>query len=172
MSNANAPMIYLTAGISGSGKSHFANHFCKSGNTVELNLDNFRREISGNCSDQSVSAQAVKKQAKEMAKYLAGGYNVMLSNTNLGVSVINSHARDYPFNDFILFIIKDSFDPQLCKDRVADDIASGVDRSNVPMDVIDKQHERFLQLIADLDKLEKNVEVRYVDQNGSISSSR
>ncbi len=167
MNRSGAPIIYMSCGISGSGKSHFCNKFIKAGNTVELNLDNNRKALSGDISNQDVNKAAVDKMNSDMAKYLAGSYNVFLSNTNLSISGINAVAKKYPLNDVVVFLIRDSLDVQLCKDRVADDIASGVDRSNVPMDVIDKQAERFNKVVDGIKagQLEDNVEVMWVEND-------
>ena len=56
----DAPKIFLTVGISGSGKSHFAKKFCQANDVVELNLDNFRKLISGDISNQDVTFEAIK----------------------------------------------------------------------------------------------------------------
>lgn len=170
MNRNGAPIIYMTSGISGSGKSFFADKFIsKNGsNTIELNLDNYRRTL-GDVSDQSLSKMAVQLMNADMAKYLAGGYNVFLSNTNLDVSSVNRVAKAYPLNDVVLFLTKDSYDVQLCKDRIADDLANGTDRSKVPDDVVDKQHERFLKLIDNIGQIADNVDVMMVDSKGNYS---
>ncbi len=157
----------MTVGISGSGKSHFAKSFCSTAQAIELNLDNFRKELSGDCSNQTVSWKAVNKMNAEMAKYLAGGYNVMLSNTNLSPKSVNDIAKRFPYNDVVLFFLKDSEDPQMCKDRIADDLTNGIDRSKVPEEVVDQQYQRYLTMKDAT--FEKNVDCREVNTNGVIS---
>lgn len=163
-----SPIIYMTIGISGSGKSHFAKTFCKVAQAIELNLDNFRKELSGDISDQTVSLKAVNKMNAEMVKYLAGGYNVMLSNTNLSAKNVNDVAKKFSFNDVILFFMEDSDDPQLCKDRITADLANGIDRPNVPDDVVDDQYQRYVAMKNAT--FEDNVNCRIVSANGSIKT--
>ena len=162
-----APKIYLTVGISGAGKSHFAKRYCSAFNAVELNLDNFRKKISGDISNQNVTFEAVKLRDKELIAHLAGGHNVMLSDTNLHAKSINDIAKKFPYNDVEVFFITDSENVQLCKDRIADDIANGTDRSNVPDKVVDHQYENYMKMLDAT--FAENVHIHFVDTNGKVS---
>ena len=53
------PIIYMTVGISGSGKSKFADYFLKGVQATEINLDNIRKEL-GDISDQSQNDKVFK----------------------------------------------------------------------------------------------------------------
>lgn len=162
-----APKIYLTVGVSGSGKSHFAKRYCSAFNAVELNLDNFRKKISGDISNQNVTFEAIKLRDKELIAHLAGGHNVMLSDTNLHAKSINDIAKKFPYNDVEVFFITDSENVKLCKDRIADDLANDVDRSNVPDEVVDRQYENYMKMkTADF---VENVHIHFVDTNGKVS---
>ena len=108
-----APKIYLTVGISGAGKSHFAKRYCSALSAVELNLDNFRKKISGDISNQNVTFEAVKLRDKELIAHLAGGHNVMLSDTNLHAKSSNDIAIKCPYNDVEVLLITDSENVQL-----------------------------------------------------------
>ena len=162
-----APKIYATVGISGSGKSHFAKRHCSAFNAVELNLDNFRKKISGDISNQNVTFEAIKLRDKELIAHLAGGHNVMLSDTNLHAKSINDIAKKFPYNDVEVFFITDSENVQLCKDRIADDLANGTDRSNVPDKVVDHQYENYMKMLDAT--FAENVHIHFVDTNGKVS---
>lgn len=161
------PKIFLTVEVSGSGKSHFAKKFCQANDVVELNLDNFRKLISGNISNQDVTFEAIKERDKQLEKQLKLNQSVMLSDTNLHARNINSIAKKYPHLDVEVFFITDSDNVQLCKDRIADDLQDGVDRSNVPNEVVDRQYENYIKMKSAT--FEDNVKVHYVDTFGKIS---
>lgn len=162
------PIIYLTVGISGSGKSKFADFFLKGVQATEINLDNIRKEL-GNVSDQSQNDKVFKIADNRMIAELAGGFNVFLSNTNLRIGSIKELTRRFPHNDIVVFVMEDAFDKQLCADRVADDIENGLDRSNVPAEVIDSQFERFTNMVKELKAYHNpQVTVRYVSRDFKI----
>lgn len=161
------PKIFLTVGVSGSGKSHFAKKFCQDNDVVELNLDNFRKLISGDISNQDVTFEAIKERDRELGYHLQLGHSVMLSDTNLHARNINSIAKRFPHLDVEVFFITDSDNVQLCKDRIADDLQDGVDRSNVPNEVVDRQYENYIKMKDAT--FEDNVKVHYVDTFGNIS---
>ena len=158
------PKIHLTVGISGSGKSHFAKKFCQENDVVELNLDNFRKLISGDISNQDVTSEAIKERDIELGYHLQLGRSVMLSDTNLHARNINSIAKRYPQLKVEVFFITDSDNVQLCKDRIADDLQDGVDRSNVPDEVVDRQYKNWVKMKDAT--FEENVRVHYVDTEG------
>ncbi len=162
------PVIYLTVGISGSGKSKFADYFLKGVQATEINLDNIRKEL-GSVSDQSQNEKVFKMADNRMIAELAGGFSVFLSNTNLRLGSIKDLARRFPHNDIVVFVMEDAFDKQLCADRVADDIENGVDRSNVPAEVIDNQFERFKNMVKELKSYHNpQVTVHYVSRDFKI----
>ena len=101
------PIIYMTVGISGSGKSKFADYFLKGVQATEINLDNIRKEL-GNVSDQSQNDKVFKMADNRMIAELAGGFNVFLSNTNLRLGSIKDLARRFPHNDIVVFEVIDS----------------------------------------------------------------
>jgi hypothetical protein len=55
-----------------------------------------------------------------------------------------------PFNAYAKIF---DIDPEIAKQRVRNDINTGVDRSNVPNEVIDRQYQTF---INDLNKIESD----------------
>lgn len=160
-----AANIYMTSGISGSGKSTFTRWLKRAVDAVEINADNIRAEL-GDVSDQSKNDEVWKRVDAETVKQVAGGNNVILSNTNLHYHLIREQAEKYPLNKVILFIMDDSRNLQLCKDRVAKDLERGLERSKVPPEVIERQYRTFNYLLRDLstkNDVPKNLKITVVD---------
>lgn len=169
-----APTIYLTVGISGSGKSRFAKWLCKTKIAVELNADEVRKSF-GDISSQKNEEEVWRKIDWDTIAHLAGGHSILLSNTNLQFHRIEFLHKKFPYNDIVLFLMKDSFDVDLCKRRVEDDINNGVERSNVPVSVIEKQSTEFINLyfklkekFENLELANKNIQVFVVDSTYAI----
>lgn len=146
-------ILYLTSGISGSGKSRFANCIKEVLQAKEVNADNIRAEF-GDISDQSNNEKVFKRVDEDIVKYLAGGYNVILSNTNLHYFSMVNYAKKFPYNKIIVFLMEDSLKPELCKERIHEDIKSGINRSKVPDEIVDKQFEKFYYLLDDIKEKE------------------
>lgn len=160
-----AANIYMTSGISGSGKSTFTRWLKRAVDAVEINADNIRAEL-GDVSDQSKNDEVWKRVGAETVKQVAGGNNVILSNTNLHYYLIKEQAEKFPLNKVILFIMDDSRNLQLCKDRVAKDLERGLERSKVPQEVIERQYRTFNYLLRDLstkNDIPKNLKITVVD---------
>ena len=66
--------------------------------------------------------------------------------------------------------MEDSLKPELCKERIHEDIKNGVNRSKVPDEIIDKQFEKFYYLLDDIKekKHPSNLVFFVVDSNFAI----
>lgn len=140
------PTIYLTVGISGSGKSRFAKSFCESSGRIELNADEVRKSL-GDISSQEKNDEVWRIIDRQTIAHLAGGDSIFLSNTNLHFHGIKTLRKKFPYNQIVIYVMGDSNDVELCKSRVKADLDSGVERSNVPMEVIDDQYSKFLDIL-------------------------
>ena len=161
----NTPTLYLVSGISGSGKSSFTEIYKEALKAKEVNADNIRIRF-GNVNDQNNNKKVFEIVDDEINKYLAGGFNVIVSNTNLHYSIYKKYSQKYPYNRIVGLLMRDSNDVELCKKRVKEDIEKGKNRSNVPMEVIDKQHMNFLNLLEDIKKDDK---IQFFWVNGDFS---
>lgn len=167
-----APNIYMTVGIAGSGKSTFAQWIKNAINAVELNADNVRAEL-GDMSDLSKENVVWKRIADDTVRQVAGGNNVILSNTNLNYNRIAKQAEEFSLNKIVLLVMKDSFNLQLCKDRIAKDLENGVDRSKVPPEMSDRQYVRFHKLLWNLSvrhDVPKNIKVAMVSDTFDLET--
>lgn len=165
-----AATLYLTIGISGSGKSKFTGYIKSALQATEVNADNIRKLFS-DISDQSQNGKVWKEADRRVTTLLAGGKNVILSNTNLHEKSINSLRDKYPFNAIVLFTMADSNNIELCWERIQNDLDSGVERPNVPRDVLEKQFENFRRVTEVLKSYHyDNVKIFTVDNTFCISS--
>ena len=138
-----AGCLYITVGISGSGKSRFAEFFCKATEVIEINADNYRKELGKGVNDQDINKVVFTEIDKAIVKYLAGGYSVFISNTNLHADKIKELAEKFPLNEVVVFFLKDSEDVELCWNRIQKDLENEKDRSNVPREVLERQYQRY-----------------------------
>ena len=60
--------IYISVGISGSGKSRFAETFCKTSEAIELNADNYRKALGKGVNDQDINKVVFEEIDKCMAR--------------------------------------------------------------------------------------------------------
>lgn len=158
-------MLYVTIGCSGSGKTYLGKKLaekyaetCNDGGLEIVCPDDVRKELTGNISDQTRNAEVFEIVRKRIIDFLNAGKDVYFSATN-----INASSREFlgkireALGCKMLFIVmKDSFDEAKCRNRVALDIKSKVDRSNTLVesngeDVIHRQYMRFINLFALVD---------------------
>ena len=165
-----AGCLYITVGISGSGKSKFAEFFCEATDAIELNADNYRKELGKSVNDQDINKIVFEEIDKAIVKYLAGGYSVFISNTNLHADKIKELAERFPLNEVNVFFLKDSEDIELCWNRIQKDLENEKDRSNVPREVLERQYQRYKSF--DKEKLSKveNINMNEVNSSFELSS--
>ena len=164
-----AGCLNITVGISGSGKSKFAEFFCKATDVIELNADNYRKELGKDVNDQDINKVVFEEIDKAIIKYLAGGYSVCVSNTNLHADKIKELAERFPLNAVTVFFLKDSEDIELCWNRIQKDLENGKDRSNVPREVLERQYQRYKSF--DKEKLSKVKNINMYEVNSSFELS-
>ena len=140
--------VVITIGISGSGKSTWVNSHKDKYEVVCP--DDIRRELTGNISDQSKNKEVWKEAYTRIEKLITQGKNVILDST-----MVNTKSRR-EFSAFVkslgVNICYNIFpvSPTEAKLRVSKDVESGVDRSNTPPEVIDRQWQQFKQSVKDI----------------------
>ena len=164
-----AGCLNITVGISGSGKSKFAEFFCNATDAMELNADNYRKELGKDVNDQDINKVVFEEIDKAIVKYLAGGYSICVSNTNLHAGKIKELAERFPLNAVTVFFLKDSEDIELCWNRIQKDLENGKDRSNVPREVLERQYQRYKSF--DKEKLSKVENINMYEVNSSFELS-
>jgi predicted kinase len=148
--------LYFSIGISGSGKSYFyknrflsefeevSDFLVEKGLTladITVSPDDIRREVCGDVSDISQDAKVWKlAETRLQEKLKTYGYGVF-DATGVSKNGRKKFLKNYK-NVHKTAIV---FEPNvsLSKERIKKDINEGVDRSKVPMFVIDRQFESF-----------------------------
>jgi len=148
--------IFLTVGISGSGKSTFVKLKKAEFGLLELNAVDIRLHDYGNINDQTHNKEVFKKIDTLLESSNA---NVILSNTNLDLGRIITLANNHKRDTIILYIMLDSNNLQLCDLRIKKSLQRGDIRSNVPIEILKKQHDKFKKFMKEIQEVElpKNV---------------
>ena len=125
-------------GVSGSGKSTFANTLSNEFDSVRVETDAIRLELTGNESDQSKNGLVFSVARQRVEKFLDEGKNVIFDATNLTV-------KDR--KEFIS--IGKKFDCQIRAYVIKPDLSVSKARNEsrhrkVPSDVIDRQNTKFV----------------------------
>ena len=131
--------IIMTIGISGSGKSTYL----KANYRPELIVcpDQIREEITGDITDQTQNFRVWKIAESRLKKIHDEEGIAILDATNVNKS--NRIKMMVPFNGSKKVAIVFNSELATAQSRVTADIAAKVNRSNVPMTVIEKQHKSF-----------------------------
>jgi len=148
--------LFFTIGISGSGKSfYFKNRFLSDFTEVAdfltensliladitVSPDDIRREVCGDVSDISKDGYVWKLAASRLKEKLDNyGYG-LFDATGVSQKGRNSFLKKYKGVYKIALV----FEPNvsLSKERIKNDLNEGVDRSKVPMFVVDRQFKSF-----------------------------
>lgn len=134
----NKPKLYITIGLSGSGKSSIAKGIVQNNpGTIIVSSDAIREELTGKVEDQSKNEEVFKIFHNRIRKGLENKYNVIADATNitmksrrailLNVQGLNVHK--------IAYFVPKSFD-QCKKDNLHRE-------HPVPEEVLDKQIRNF-----------------------------
>ncbi|MCS7316940.1 MAG: AAA family ATPase, partial [Candidatus Dojkabacteria bacterium] len=142
--------LVLPIGISGSGKSTWINSIP---NKTVISLDEIRKELTGDISDQSKNREVVEIAKDRLVEALSKGGLVIFDATNVNTKLRNDLIRELesrlgrPIEIFYKIF---PANPELSKIRIRNDISSGKDRANVPDHVIDIQYDQYLKTLKDL----------------------
>lgn len=152
---SSKPKFIITVGISGSGKSTWIRTLVNQGFIV-VSPDDIRREITGTVNNESKNNEVFSLAYQRTIDAINSGKNVIFDATNLiskyRIDMLNKLKQNIDI-EFDAFAKIFDGDPEISKQRIAKDIESGVDRSNVPSHVIDRQ---FINFKTDLNKLESD----------------
>jgi len=130
--------VYVTIGISGSGKSTYLKNVDKK---YIVSSDSIRKELCGNISDQSKNRQVWTTIPIRMREILRKYGKVYLDATNVKKSeriILLSQFNDCKKIAIVFHVSED-----IAYDRVRSDIVNNIDRSDVPVEVITRQKKNF-----------------------------
>jgi hypothetical protein len=162
------PLLFLPVGISGSGKSYLFTLLQSHFNLNEVCMDSLRKELTGNISDQSKNDEIWALSRKKAGEYLAKKENVYYNATNLKTATLEDFIAYYGcLADIVIIYCNDSFNKELCRSRVIEDISNGIDRPDTSENgTIEKHYNRWISMAKTSDKIylkkiaeEKNVKI-------------
>lgn len=148
-------MLYVTLGITGSGKSHWIRNFCESvGDILVISPDKIREELTGNVSDQTRNGEVFKIAYKRLQIYFEDGMDVIFDATSLRKKdrlqlLEKAHQGGVPVT---LVVLNDSKNIELCRKRVETDIANGKIRADTRAPHIsENQHKLFMESLISIE---------------------
>lgn len=149
-----ANKLIVTVGISGSGKSTLCKMFIDEGYT-HICPDDIRKELTGDISDQSQNGRVWKEAYARLEAALYRGEDVIfdsIGTTKKTRNELRKVAEQYGA-ECVAYALMDSLSYEKCRDRVAADLANGVDRSNtlVKDEILKRQHSNFLNTMHSID---------------------
>jgi protein phosphatase len=139
--------LYITIGISGSGKSTFLKeHFNPEG---IVNPDELRKFITGDISDQTCNNFIFSQMVPVMLEARMKKYNyAVLDATSVDSKLRGQLLEKFPEIETIALVF--FVEPKEAFKRVRKDIKSNIDRSDVPEHVIIRQYKKFVEGFADI----------------------
>ena len=140
--------IILPIGISGSGKSKILRNRFINDYEVLVCPDDIRLKLTGNISDQSRN-----KEVFEIVDLLIDGAvkqdkNVFLDATNVNTKNRKKLVNKYKNNPNVViqyYILP--ADVKVSYERIQNDLKNGVNRSNVPMEVLERQFKMYQETL-------------------------
>ena len=153
-------VLYVTMGISGSGKSTLIKKYLEGRESNGLKPctvicpDQIRKELTGSISDQSQNAKVFAVAYNRLREALKQGGIVIFDSTGLAGQTRKELLKIAHESDATacLWVLKDSANPELCRNRVIADIQGGVDRSDTQrQDIIDKMFQSYHRALENID---------------------
>jgi predicted kinase len=147
---ARLPILILLMGIPGSGKSKWAHEFMAHprrdtfGTVTPFSLvssDDVRRSITGDINDQTQNTAVWRAITERTASSLNAGTNVVLDSTNCETAKRRTLLRALPECRLCLRVFP--IHAAVARQRISRDVATGVDRANVPPRAVDQMHRHF-----------------------------
>jgi len=141
--------LVFCIGISGSGKSFLRSQLeDKFGNKIKaICPDDLRKSVLGDINKQDENDKIFAIAANKTKESLKNNYITYFDATGLNWSQNKKSIIDYTENlniEVLILFFMDSEDLELCKERIFQDLLQGKDRSKVPENISDKQHEKFM----------------------------
>ena len=144
--------VIITIGCSGSGKTTFCQK--KYPDYKNLCMDDIRKELTGNISDQSKNEEVFKTLCNRIVESVKDKSDICITNTNLGgPKGLKFIAERLSKNSEVtLLFFEDSLNWELCQKRVEADISNGVERSDTTgnresgIPIIKEMSEKYIQM--------------------------
>lgn len=161
----NQSELIILMGIPGSGKSTWRRNFTNKFPQYKVICpDDLRKEITGNVSDISQDAKVWETAYHNLKELLTNKEDVIFDSTACNTrtqKALENIGRNH--NAIILYKIFE-IDASTAKERISKDIDSGVDRSKVPMEIVDKMAEGFIKAKERILEEAKNLNVLIITE--------
>jgi len=154
--------LVLSVGISGSGKSTFIFAYSKQleNSCISYEVvcpDQLRKKYGTSVNDQSVNGKVWDVARRQAVKAFENGKQVVI------LDAMNIRAKERKqFMKYVrdrlpdLHLYTQAFvfpvDAELSKQRIQEDISNGLDRANVPPEIIDKMTEIYVNGLKDIER--------------------
>lgn len=135
------PTFTMLIGIPGSGKDRWINKQNLE-NTFVVTPDKIRKELSGNISDQSRNDEVWTIAKAQTIYFLNQNQNVILNATNVNTDLRRKFLSSLPPCKKVV-ILFDS-EPDICCERIKNDIKRNIDGTNVPESVVYRMYGEYL----------------------------
>ena len=137
--------LILPIGISGSGKTQILRKYYEHDDDWTIVCpDDIRKDLTGNISDQSKN-----KEVFDLVYFLIDACVKQNKNCFLDATNVNTYNRKMLVNKYknnpnviVQYDILPA-DVKLSYERIQNDLKNGVDRSNVPMEILEKQKKSY-----------------------------
>ncbi len=163
---SESPTLFLMKGPSGSGKSTMARHMIhmdKRNNTIRLNRDDIRSMLSLNSPDRGLEELVTKSQWRMAEDFLAGGYNVIIDDTNLSKRTLNKwldYAKHYKY-DYVVKEMETDLDTCIVQDSQRDG------KARVGRPVVERQFLAATKLVG----FNEGKPIVIVDIDGTVANN-
>lgn len=141
----------MLIGIPGCGKSTYIKKIqIDNADIVVISPDNIRRELTSNVSDQSQNVNVWNIALEKIIQNISNGKYVILDATNVSTyyrTQLLNNIKNAVGNNVKTYATVFYSDQNISKKRISTDIANGIDRANVPYEIIDKMYIDYLDTL-------------------------
>lgn len=150
LTTGGKPILILTVGIPGSGKSTWAKAYSEKTGYIRICPNDIRKEITGDISNISRDSDVWTIAKERVNKLLDEGKNVIFDSTMMNSKTLTtfkmlSHKAIVCYKVF-------ECTAEEAKERISIDLNNKVDRSKVPDHIVDKMYLNYDSIVQSLDK--------------------
>ena len=139
----------MLIGIPGCGKSTYLKTL-NNRNIVVIAPDNIRKELTGDISDQSKNTEVWQIAEDMIIQNIFKGKYAILDATNVNIKyrqLILNAIKNIVGNGIKTYATVFNCNPSVSKQRISKDIKRGIDRANVPDEIIDIMYDQYLDTL-------------------------